>query len=54
MIGMLCIGCRLGEDLGIYRFRVKEKIPAIILGGTSFAGMGYKKILGKNGSLLEG
>jgi hypothetical protein len=55
MIGMFCIGCRLGIDLGLYNFAVKEKIPAIILGGTPFEGRGYKRnIMKKNNSFIKG
>jgi len=41
-IGLLCVGCRLGMDLGTYMFAVREKIPVIAVGGTRFEGKGYK------------
>jgi hypothetical protein len=42
MIGVLCTGCRLGMDLGIYNCARKNEIPVIVMGGTPFESRGYK------------
>lgn len=43
MIGMLCVGCRVAIDLGIYFTAKKYNVPIIIAGATPFEGTGYKE-----------
>lgn len=43
MIGMLCTGCRLGIDNGLFNFARKNKIPVIVSGATPFEGNRYKQ-----------
>lgn len=47
MIGMLCVGCRLGMDLGLRNFAESNRVPIIITGGTPFEGGDYKYSLMK-------
>jgi len=42
MVGMLCAGCKLGIDLGLFNFAKSSNIPVVIRGGTPFEGQGYK------------
>ena len=54
-IGMFCVGCRLGIDIGAQKFAVRERIPVVAFGGTPFEGMEYKiNIFKKKGSLIKG
>jgi hypothetical protein len=41
-VGIFCVGCRLGMDIGIVNFAKKNNIPVIILGGCPFEGGAYK------------
>lgn len=42
MVGMLCVGCRLGMDVGMFNSAKNNRIPIVISGGTPFEGGGYK------------
>lgn len=48
MIGLLCVGCKLGIDLGPIKTARKHRIPVIISGGTPFEDLGYKFNLLRN------
>ncbi len=43
MVGMLCVGCRLGIDVGLRNIAKRHKIPVIISGATPLEGKGYKE-----------
>lgn len=42
MVGMVCTGCRLGIDIGMFNYARKSKIPVVISGGSPFEGKHYK------------
>jgi len=42
MIGLLCVGCRLGTDLGLLRIAKKYHVPVIAYGGHPLEGVGFK------------
>jgi len=44
-ISMMCIGCKLSIDYGMYKFAKKNKIPLIITGGGGIEGESFKQKL---------
>jgi len=42
MTGVICVGCKLGIDLGLMQFAKKNKIPLILSGGSPIEVGSYK------------
>ena len=42
MLGLLCVGCRVGYDFGILNFARKMRVPVLVEGGTPYEGLHFK------------